>query len=310
MTLSAATASDAQAARRPVDSRALALQQRRLQRQPQPPWLHAEAARRMADKLPAIRLQPASVLDWGAFLGASGPLLAQAYPQARLLSVEPDAARRQQAAASAPARPWWQPTRWRPPLPVVLAPEDLAPGAAQLLWSNMHLHAVADPMALLAAWHRATGVGGFLMFSTLGPGTLQGLRSLYAQLGWPPPMAPLVDMHDLGDMLVQTGFADPVMDQETLTLSWATPEALLAELRSLGGNAAPGRHAGLRTPRWRRRCAKPWQALAGADGRLRWPSSSSTATPSASLRARASARRRRCPWRTCAPWPGPVGTRT
>jgi hypothetical protein len=35
-------------------------------------------------------------------------------------------------------------------------------------------------------------------------------------------MAPLVDMHDLGDMLVQAGFADPVMDQETLTLTWPT----------------------------------------------------------------------------------------
>jgi malonyl-CoA O-methyltransferase len=29
-------------------------------------------------------------------------------------------------------------------------------------------------------------------------------------------MAALVDMHDLGDMLVEAGFADPVMDQETL----------------------------------------------------------------------------------------------
>lgn len=252
-----------------MDAQALAHQRLRLQRQPQPPWLHGEAARRLADKLPAIRLQPSVVLDWGAFLGASSPLLAQAYPRARVLAVEPDAGRRQRAQDTAAAQPWWRPARWRAAPPAALAPQDVAPGAAELLWSNMHLHAVADPTAALAAWHRAVAVGGFLMFSTLGPGTLQALRALYAQLGWPPPMAPLVDMHDLGDMLVRAGFADPVMDQETLTLTWATPEALLGELRSLGGNAAPQRHGGLRTPRWRQAlCDHLRRALAGPDGRL------------------------------------------
>ena len=54
----------------------------------------------------------------------------------------------------------------------------------------------------MAAWHRALAVDGFLMFSTLGPGSLEGLRGLYAARGWPPPHAPFVDMHDLGDLLV------------------------------------------------------------------------------------------------------------
>jgi malonyl-CoA O-methyltransferase len=75
-------------------------------------------------------------------------------------------------------------------------------------------------------------------------------------------------MHDLGDMLVAAGFADPVLDQETLTLSWAGAEALLAELRQLGGNAAPDRFAGLRTPAWRRRLVAALEARAGADGRI------------------------------------------
>ena len=78
------------------------------------------------------------------------------------------------------------------------------------------------------------------MFSCLGPGTLRELRALYQRLGWPAPTPDFIDMHDLGDMLVHAGFADPVMDQETLTLQLADmPQALLAELRSLGGNAAP-----------------------------------------------------------------------
>ena len=69
-------------------------------------------------------------------------------------------------------------------------------------------------------------------------------------------------------MLLAAGFADPVMDQEIVTLTWSSPQALLAELRGLGGNASPARHAGLRTPRWRDRLLDALQALAGADGRL------------------------------------------
>jgi malonyl-CoA O-methyltransferase len=96
------------------------------------------------------------------------------------------------------------------------------------------------------------------MFSTLGPGHLaRAARHLPpARLG-PAALLPFVDMHDLGDMLVQAGFADPVMDQELLTLTWADADALLAELRTLGANVSRDRHPGLRTPRWRAGCMPP-----------------------------------------------------
>jgi malonyl-CoA O-methyltransferase len=116
------------------------------------------------------------------------------------------------------------------------------------------------PAGADAAWRRALAVDGFLMFSTLGPGHAAGLRELYRQQGWPPPMAPLVDMHDLGDMLVHAGFADPVMDQETLTLTWPTPKALLAELRAWAATCRSAAPAGLRTPRWRGRLLEGLEA--------------------------------------------------
>ena len=106
------------------------------------------------------------------------------------------------------------------------------------------------------------------MFSTLGPDTLAGLRALYRDAGWGTAHAAFTDMHDLGDMLVAAGFADPVMDQERLTLTWATPEALLGELRTLGANADPARFAGLRTPRWRARLEAALRERATADGRI------------------------------------------
>ena len=249
---------------RPVDPAALAHAGRRLHRAPESPWLHGEVARRMAARLAVIRLQPAQVLDWGAFLGGSREHLARVYPKAQLLAVEADALRSASTAARL-VSPWWR--IWQA-TGVVRSAEQVTPGAAQLLWCNMGLHAEADPQAMMSTWQRALQIDGFLMFSTLGPGTLVQLKRLYAAQGWPVPMAPLVDMHDLGDMLLQAGFADPVMDQETVTLTWAEPQALLDELRALGSNADPRRGPGLRTPRWRRQLSSALATLAGPDGRI------------------------------------------
>jgi malonyl-CoA O-methyltransferase len=241
-----------------------------LQRQAQAaagPWLHGEVARRMAERLPVILSTPEVLLQWWGHIGASDALLQTTYPKARRVLVEPSPALQQRSVRQA-TLPWWSARRWTT-LPAQVCAEAEAPAAgAQLLWANMMLHAVADPPALMARWRRAITVDGFLMFSTLGPDTLIELRTLYRELGWGAMAPPFIDMHDLGDMLVQAGFADPVMDQEKLVLTWATPEAMLAELRGLGGNADPARQAGLRTPRWKRRLLDALRERAGPDGRL------------------------------------------
>ena len=82
------------------------------------------------------------------------------------------------------------------------------------------------------------------------PDTLRELRPLYAEFGWPPPTHTFTDMHDWGDMLVGQGFAEPVMDMERITLSFSSPQTLLAELRGLGRNLHAGRFPGLRGRGW------------------------------------------------------------
>jgi malonyl-CoA O-methyltransferase len=248
---------------RPVDAVALARWRRRLRDAPEPPWLHTEVARRMAERLAVVKLQPPAVLDWGLQPRHDRLLLSSAYPQACITPVDPDA-----PDAPPAVLPWWQRLLSRGAAPAVRAPAAVPAGQAQLVWSTMLLHTLPDPQAQFVAWERALAVDGFLMFCTLGPGTLQSLSTLYAAAGWPAPLAPLVDMHDLGDMLVHAGFADPVMDQETLRLTWGHPDAALAELRTLGLNAAPTRAPGLRTPRWRIGLLQHLEATRGPDGRL------------------------------------------
>jgi malonyl-CoA O-methyltransferase len=80
--------------------------------------------------------------------------------------------------------------------------------------------------------HRLLEVDGLLMFSTFGPDTLQELRASFAD-GHVHTQR-FTDMHDYGDMLVECGFADPVMDAEVLTMTYASFDDLLADLRRSG----------------------------------------------------------------------------
>ena len=232
-----------------IDEAAVITAQRRLARSKHPPWLHLEIARRMAERLLLFKSRPAQVVDWWSFSGGGSELLRATYPEARVCAVEPNAA----SAARSRAQlipPWWSPKRWVAGSGTVVQSDEELPVGVNLIWANMVLHAVLDPPMLMSQWHRMLEPGGFLMFSALGPDTLRELTALNARERLGPATIEFVDMHDLGDMLLQAGFSDPVMDQERLTIRWDTPQALLADLRAIGANVSPVRFQGLRTPHW------------------------------------------------------------
>ncbi len=198
-----------------------------------------EIDRRMQERLDYVNLQPKRVLDLGCSRGASFSALAARYPEAELVGLDVSPA---MLVAGRPQRANWQ--RWlgigRNADPLRLAADaahlPLASRSTALVWSNLLLHWLDDPIPALAEAHRVLEVGGLLMFSTLGPDTLRELRAAFSD-GYAHTQR-FADMHDLGDMLVGCGFADPVMDMEVLTLTYDDFDALLAELRASGSMCA------------------------------------------------------------------------
>jgi len=238
-------------------------------------FLHGEIAHRMLERLKLIRLSPEVILDAGCGNGRRFTELKQRYPQARLIGV--DQSERFLAQARAHIKPpWWQRLlpfkagQGRTELILAdLSRTGLAPESVDLIWSNLAIHWHCAPHDVLHEWSRVLRPNGLAFFSGWGPATAQEIRQALARADLKTQTLPLVDMHDLGDIMVEQGFADPVMDQETITLTYDHAESLLADARALGGNPNPTRRAALTTRHWRGRLLQALDEGRDTDGKLR-----------------------------------------
>jgi len=216
-------------------------------------FLRREIAARMHERLQLVKILPKQVLDAGCGTGADLALLQKTYPAAQILGI--DAAPAMAAAAKAPVPSTRSLNQMLSRLLPAKAGVDILCGdfgalpfganSLDLLWSNLALHWHPQPDRVFAEWRRVLRVDGLLMFSNFGPDTFSELRAAFAAMDETPHTLPFVDMHDFGDQLVEAGFSTPVMDMERITVTYDTAQALLADVRAIGGNPLATRRQGL-----------------------------------------------------------------
>lgn len=207
--------------------------------------LQCEVGVRLLRHLDPMRLQPRRVLDLGAGTGMFLPRLRERFPGAQLLAL--DIARPMLEVAA--RRSSWLDRRVLRRAPGLVCGDaerlPIASGALQLVFSNLALQ-WCDPQRVFAEAARVLEPGGLLVFSTFGPDTLRELRGAFAAADASPHVNRFIDMHDLGDMLVRSGLADPVMDMDVITLEYSCVEQVARDLKAIGArNALPGRARGL-----------------------------------------------------------------
>jgi len=238
-------------------------------------FLYGEIAQRMLQRLSYIRVSPTALLDAGCGAAHALPALRARFPAAHYIGLdacEPllHVARQRHGARSG----LWQTLTRRASrvetrfIHADLADAALAPESLDLVWSNLALHWHPAPHRVLAEWRRILKPGALAMFSCLGPTSLQEIRHAIETAGLQTCVLPLVDMHDFGDLMLRHGFADPVMDQETLTLTYRSPQTLLRDLRVLGGNPALDRRGALPGRQWHARLLSALEGQRCADGML------------------------------------------
>ncbi len=202
--------------------------------------LQREIGRRMIERLELVKLQPEVVLDVGAGTGIATVELARCYRKALVIALDF-------------ALPMLQRVRrrgsWLRRPHCVCGDQDalpLADGSVDLIYSNVSLQWSNDLEQTFRELLRVLRPGGLLMFTTFGPDTLKELRGAWGSVDGYSHVNPFPDMHDVGDALVKSRFAEPVMDVDRMVLTYGKVEGLMRDLKMLGAhNVTSGRRRGL-----------------------------------------------------------------
>jgi malonyl-CoA O-methyltransferase len=196
-------------------------------------FIHDEARVRLLERLDLIRLLPAVAVDLGCATGRGAAALAARYPAARVLGIDSSRGMLRTAAAAAGEA-------------VSLVAGDatalpLRAASAELVLANLVLP-WCRPDRLFAEAARVLTDGGALMFATLGPDSLQEVRAAFAAVDDRIHVHAAFDMHDLGDLAMAAGLAEPVLDVDRIEVTYADVAGLVRDLRAVGAvNVAGGR---------------------------------------------------------------------
>ncbi|HUZ74995.1 MAG TPA: methyltransferase domain-containing protein [Stellaceae bacterium] len=225
-------------------------------------FLAVAAAERLVDRLADISRRFPRALDLGCGAGALARALEGRGGIEWLVSA--DAAAACAALALAPA--------------LVADPEALpfAPHSFDLVLSNLALHWTNDlPGALLQLRHMLKP-DGLLLATLWGGDTLMELRHAWLaaeaaeENGASPRVSPFADLRDLGALLQRAGFALPVVDADTIAVTYPDALALMRDLRAMGeSNALIERRRGFTRRATLARAGAVYAAEFGrADGRI------------------------------------------
>jgi malonyl-CoA O-methyltransferase len=191
--------------------------------------LFTEFDTRLWERLSAVQMVPEKVAQLSAPLPANWDKVAARYPKAEQLNLWPEFLPTTAQPALRGAHHLWQRLQGRKSSTQRI---DLDAGTwpannIDLFLAPFGLQSVADLPTALAAAQKSMRVGGCLALCLLGVDSLRELSGEYT-------VHRFIDMHDIGDMLIEAGLSDPVLDVERLTLRYSSFAALVAELGALG----------------------------------------------------------------------------
>jgi malonyl-CoA O-methyltransferase len=233
-------------------------------------FLQREVAKRMFERLAAIRVDANRIVDLGCGPGRDLVPLGSRFVGSTVFGLDLVASRLRRVEADRPAglARWLRKDHGPLAMTADFAALPLAAQSVDLLWSNLALHWTSQPHRVLPEWGRVVRTGGLVAFSVFGPDTLREVREAFGAVDHRSHVMPFTDMHDYGDMLVESGFTSPVVDMERLTLTYATADSLWRDVRSLGGNPSFDGPRGLYGRGSGERLARALDATRDGDGRL------------------------------------------
>lgn len=232
-------------------------QQRALDWPDEDRFFHARLREELLQRLDWTRLEPARVLDLGCGSGAAIAALRGRYPRAEVVALDYNAS----------VLPRVDPVALR--LCAAAEALPLRDDSIDLVFASLTLAYCPDLAACLAEARRVLRAPGLFSFVTLGRDAFFELGRAWATADRYAHIPPQPDMHDLGDLLVRAGFSEPVLDTETVAISYAEPQRLWEDLRAAGAvNSLAQRNPGLTGRQAALRLEGALRSLAGDNGRF------------------------------------------
>jgi len=202
--------------------------------------LQQEVANRLVERMDYMSMKPARILDAGTGTGFISQLLATRYPKTQISALDLAFNMLKQAKSKRSLK-----QRWNKQFNYINAEVEnipLADASVDLVISGLTIQWCQDLPKVFKEFRRILSPNGLLLFSTFGPDTLKELRQSWAEVDELPHVNAFTDMHDVGDALMQSGFADPVMDMEMLTVTYNDVKTVMKDLKQIGAhNVMQGR---------------------------------------------------------------------
>ncbi len=195
-------------------------------------FVHAVTREGLLARLQPLVVEASTVVDLGSATCSTSQALSKRFGRAHIISVDLAHNMLQRGRKK---RAWFSRSSF------VQATAAALPFSAQsidVVFANLLLPWVDDPNQVFSEIARILRKGGVFAFATLGPDSLLEIRRAWSQVDNNAHVNHFLDMHDLGDGLVNAGFADPVLDVDRLSISYDNTEKLFADLTAVGGRNA------------------------------------------------------------------------
>lgn len=198
-------------------------------------FLQDTVAIEILERLELLNIEVTHLLELGVGTGNSLESLRKLYPKAKWSLLDSSQAMLDQARKKLS----WKQRLFRTVVLQQSSAEatELADESADLVFANLLLPYVKNIDDVFAEVQRVMQPSGVFCFSSFGPDTLKELQAIMPRLSATEhslQFGQLVDMHILGDILLKAGFREPVMDVQTVTLTFSNFKALWDELRFTG----------------------------------------------------------------------------
>ncbi len=205
-------------------------------------FVQKEIGNRLLERLDLLKTPPSTILDVGAGTGYITRLLQQKFIKSKIIGL--DLAQGMTTFAKS-KQPWhlWK----NKPFYVCGDTETLpfANNSFDLIYSNFTLQWCFNLQQVFSEFKRVLKPNGMIFFTTLGPQTLIELRNSWRKVSEFTHVNDFTDMHDIGDILLNAQFSDPVMDMEMITATYPSVKQILSDLKATGArNMNAGRANG------------------------------------------------------------------